>query len=293
MAFSFKLRRQLTNSSIKSIPRDSIEYYTIIEVQEKLLKIVEDEKDIFDETDVKKIVQSMSYLRKYCQRQDGKADKTVEMVKEALIWRKEHQIPKLTEANIPREFIETGFIYISGADIEGNPLLCIRGKYCHFTPSTKEGCERILSYFLFKALEQGMANGKGWTILVDLTGLSMAQYDVPEVLWVLKVIVNYMPSGLKNMIGVNIPWFAKPLVKVVMSFIPSDWKKIIQFVSSKELYKFIPKESVPKYIENPREKFHITAPPECKPMSEIDVEALALEDKEEFIKFFQKVLELN
>ncbi|RWS21611.1 motile sperm domain-containing protein 2-like protein, partial [Leptotrombidium deliense] len=237
MAFSFKLRRQLTNSSIKSIPRDSVEYYTLVEVQERLLKLYEDDKDIFDDSDVKKIVQSMGYLRRFAQRQDANPDKTVEMVKNTLIWRKEQKLPQICESVIPLEFYELGACFLQGTDNDGNYILHVRAKYAIFNDKVKLAMERMFAYLLFRVVEEAMKlpTGKGWVLLADLTGISMAQYDLPEILWALKVVVNYMPAGLKSIIIYNLPWFAKPIVKVVMAFIPGEWKRIMHFVGHKEL----------------------------------------------------------
>ncbi|RWS24409.1 Motile sperm domain-containing protein 2-like protein [Leptotrombidium deliense] len=289
MAFSVKLRRQLTNSSIRSISEESVEYYTLVEVQNRLLKVYEEDNTIFEASDVKKIVESFAYLRRFAQRQDGNAEKTFEMVKNTLIWRKEMKTPLIKDDIIPLEFYDLGAAFIHGIDLDGNVILNVRAKYAILNDKVRNAIERWLAFTMFKVVEMSMHSGKGWTLLADLTGISVTQYDLPEILWVLKVVVNYMPAGIKSVIVYNLPWFAKPFVKIVMAFIPREWKKLIHFVGHKELLKLIPKDFIPGYIENPNMQFCAPVPPDAKPLSDIDLMYLNT-DRDDLINFMHNIL---
>ena len=59
-----KLRRQLTNCSIKSMPTDELDYYTVIEIKNHLMKLNKENEDAFDEEDFKKFVMDTKYLRR-------------------------------------------------------------------------------------------------------------------------------------------------------------------------------------------------------------------------------------
>ncbi|RWS20266.1 Motile sperm domain-containing protein 2-like protein, partial [Leptotrombidium deliense] len=266
--------RQLTNSSIKSIPEESVEFQALAEVHNRLLNVYEENNEIFDASDVSKIVERLSYLRRFAQRQNGNADKTFEMVKNTLIWRKEMKIPQITEEVIPIEYYDLGVTFIHGTDFNGNFIFHIRGKYAHFNDKVNTAIEKFISFLLFKLTEMSIKEKKGWTMFIDLTGVSMKQFDLPELLWVLKFIVTYLPAAF---------------VKMFMTFIPREWKQIIHIVGHKELTKLIPNEFIPCYIENPKLKYRAAIPPDAKPLSEIDVTYLDTK-REDLINYFNNIL---
>ncbi|RWS22288.1 Motile sperm domain-containing protein 2-like protein, partial [Leptotrombidium deliense] len=279
----------LSNSSIKSIPEESVEYKTLLEVQNRLFKEYEENNEIFDASDVKKIIKSLRYLRRFAQRQDGNVNKTFEMVKNTLIWRKAMKIPLMTDDLIPLEFYDLGIAFINGTDRDGNFIFNVRAKYAYFNENVNTALERMCIFMLFKVIEASITAGTGWTLLLDITGISVTQWDFSELVWLLKVVINYMPAGLKSAILYNMPWFAKPFAKILMPFIPREWKHIIHIVGPKELPKLVPEEFIPCYMENPKNKFVIPTPSDAKSMSEIDTTILDT-DKHLLLKFCQQVL---
>ncbi|RWS21775.1 Motile sperm domain-containing protein 2-like protein [Leptotrombidium deliense] len=289
MAFTTKLRGQLTNSSIKSIPEEAVEFHTLVEVQNRLLKEYDENKEIFDASDVSKIVERLSYLRRFAQRQDGNADKTFEMVKNTLIWRKDMKLPLMTDDVLPIEFYDLGSGFIHGTDFNGNLIFHVRAKYCCFSDKVNKAIQRFFAYMLFKVTEISIIERKGWTLFIDMTGVSVTQFDLAGLLWLLKFIVSYLPAGLKSIILYNLPWYSKPLMKVFMTFIPREWKQIIHIVGQKELTKLIPNEFIPCYIENPKLKYNVAIPPEAKPLSKIDVTYYDTE-REDLVDYFYNIL---
>lgn len=103
-----KLRRQLTNSSIKSIPIEEIDYYTVIEVKNHLLKLKKENEDAFEEKDFLKYVHDTKQLRRFIQRK-GKVEDSVKYCSNILHWRKELGLHKLTLSSFPRECYSFSF----------------------------------------------------------------------------------------------------------------------------------------------------------------------------------------
>ena len=118
MAKVSKLRRQLTNSSIKSVPADEIDYYTVIEIKNHLLKLDKETEDAFDEKDVQKYVNDTKYLRKFIQRK-GNVDASIKFISNILHWRKELGLSKLSLNSFPRESFSFDFFYLIENGLDG------------------------------------------------------------------------------------------------------------------------------------------------------------------------------
>lgn len=123
MAKVNKLRRQLTNSSIKSVPTDEIDYYTVVEIKNHLLKLDKENEDAFDEKDVQKYVNDTKYLRKFIQRK-GNVDTSVQFISNILHWRKELGLSKLSLNSFPRECFSYDFFYLVENGLNGK-FVCV------------------------------------------------------------------------------------------------------------------------------------------------------------------------
>ncbi|RWS07166.1 motile sperm domain-containing protein 2-like protein [Dinothrombium tinctorium] len=297
MSFAFKLRKSLTNSSITSIPSDSLQAYTVDRIKEKIMEDVAANPDSYDKKDVEKLT-STSYIRRYMERQKGEEDKTVDMMKKVLKKRKEANWSEEDESVVPIEFYKIGACFIYNEDKEGNPVLYMRVKFYRMIPELRKPMEDFVVWMMYKADEMGAKKGEeyGWTIVFDLTGVSMAQYDLPELLFLIQTFIDYFPAGLRRVYVNNIPWIFKPLVSVVLQFIPNEWKGLIKFIKKDEIFKYIEKKNVPKFLGGTCKKSYREVPEgsrSVKEMAKDHFDTYKVDEKkvEQILKIYEKMFQ--
>ncbi|RWS02240.1 Motile sperm domain-containing protein 2-like protein [Dinothrombium tinctorium] len=286
------LRKLIKRLSSKSLIRNVEEYSLIAQIQESLLKMYEEQNDLFDELDVQNIIMNKVYLRRFFVRQNGNVPKTIDMIKEALIWRKEKNLPHITPSHAPREIYEVGAIIQHETDYDGNSVIYFRNKYAFITKETRECGVRLLLSLVYLQIENGLNNNKGWMVVNDFTDITMANCNAVEALSVFRIYNKYTPEGLRKVIFYNVPWFAKHILKSLASMLPSEWRKIIHIVDKGSLHKFIPPENIPSFITNPAVRFQTPYPPDVKDIDHSDLELIGVkpEDKAAFKAFFDKLL---
>lgn len=153
-----KLRRQLTNCSIKSVPTDELDYYTVIEIKNHLMKLNKENEDAFDESDFNKYVMDTKYLRKFIIK--GGVEESTKFISNILHWRKEEGLPKLTINNFPREWFSYDAFQITDNDLDGNIVAFIRGQYFLKGPTTKEMANRFICYMAYHMNDKLLQKGK-------------------------------------------------------------------------------------------------------------------------------------
>ncbi|RWS00785.1 Motile sperm domain-containing protein 2-like protein [Dinothrombium tinctorium] len=261
-------------------------------IREELLKVFEGDPRLFDANDVNKIVMNDNYLNRFLQRQRGDLKKAIDFVKQTLIWRKQEGLTKMNDSFIPRELYEIGGSLIYGTDVEGNAVMYMRAKYSKMPKEIRGAMERMMYFYVYKVLEKGLfeENDKGWTLVLDLSGISVCHCDPQAVFSALKML-HHMPSGIKRILIFDFPYFAKPLFKFALSLTPTEWRNLIQFVNLKQLQKLISPEKLPSFFENPQSKFESEIPADAKYIDEIDLTEIGLnsENKKIFKNYIEKI----
>ncbi|RWS03131.1 motile sperm domain-containing protein 2-like protein [Dinothrombium tinctorium] len=290
-----KPRKNSTDSSITSISSESLQ--VIDDIREEIMEDVAANPDLYDKKDAEKLT-SKSFILRYMERQKGDQNKTVEMMKLALKKRKERNWLLDDDSEVPLEFYKIGACFIYNEDKEGNPVLYMRVKYYRMIPELRKPMENFVVWMMYKADEMGAKKGEeyGWTIVFDLTGVSMAQYDLPELLFLIQTFIDYFPAGLKQVYVNNIPWIFKPLVSVVLQFIPNEWKGLIKFTKKDEIFKYIEKKNVPKFLGGTCKKSYREVPEGSRSVMEVSKEQLDYynvnEKKvEQILKIYEKMIQ--
>ncbi|RWS11341.1 motile sperm domain containing-like protein [Dinothrombium tinctorium] len=196
----------------------------------------------------------------------------------------------MTDASLPRELYEIGGVFIHGKDKDGNVMLFCRTKYSSFPRVAQNAMERANYYIAYKVLEIGLLedNDCGWIMVIDFTDTKPTQFD-PQMSFSLLKMLHYMPAGLKRILLFNLPWYGKPLLNLILSLVPSEWRKIVRIVNLEQILTIIPNENLPLFFQFPDAKYENEVPNEAKPLDEIDLEIFGLKPKDK--KVFKKYLE--
>lgn len=239
-----------TNGSSKS-PKTS-QIYQVSEVREKFLTEHSNQKELYDENDVNKVMSSDVYIQKFMERKSGKVDDTVQMIKDSFKWRKDRGLNKVGDLSFPKEIYSMGGLFLltedNCLDVDGNVILYLRLKFWKkFSSEGKRLIENYMAHLMFKACEVPMEKipAAGWIFLFDLSKTSAVNYDIPELVWIIQSLLKYYPAGLKKILIHNMPWLLKSVVTAAIAFVPSDWKHILVFTSDKDIFKYIAESNLP------------------------------------------------
>ena len=159
-----KLRRQSTNSSIKST--DEIDYHTVAEIKNHILKLHKENEDAFSEEDVEKYIKDTKFLKRFVIK--GSIEDSVQFIKSILHWRKDFGLHKLSFNSFPKEMFSTKFIFIVEDELNGNLCVFIRGSYMVRSQIIKELIGNFISYVLYHAFERVVQKGKKYNVHSNL-----------------------------------------------------------------------------------------------------------------------------
>ncbi|RWS27854.1 motile sperm domain-containing protein 2-like isoform X1 [Leptotrombidium deliense] len=288
------LNRQISSTNIFN----EAEVKLIDEVRSKVMKIYESDKTLFNEKDVEDL-EVKRLIHSYLRKQNYDVLKTVEMIKKSLI-----QLKAMNSANIeynsyPREYFETGGIFIEhGIDFEGNVVVYARAKFSFITNETKDFYERLWSFVLNTAFKKAIIKNKKLVIVADHTGFSLENVSATGMSLAfnnIKIFKRCVPDSLHRLLYYNIPWIAKATLKLFSRALPNDVAKLIEIVDSNSITQFIPESNLPNFIKNPDEYYDKPFPQFADDLDSIDLEKIGVrtEDKEKLRDLFQKIQEKN
>ncbi|RWS09385.1 Motile sperm domain-containing protein 2-like protein [Dinothrombium tinctorium] len=287
------IRKLVKRISSKSLFENIEEYDKVAKIQAALLTMWKQDSELFDELDVQNIIWNKVYLHRFLLRQHGNVKKTIEMVKETLIWRKEKRIPHIIPSAVPREIYDLGPMITHGTDRDGNVVLYIRLKCLFVIEETKESNIRLLMARVFSTFEEGLANNKGFVLFYDATDVTMANYHLAEALDAFRIFQKYVPSGLTKIVFYNLTWYARSLIKPAFALLQNELRKMLHFVNKNDVDKIISPKSLPPFITDPATKYKIPRPPDVKDIDHCDLELIGvkLEDREAYKAFIEKLLD--
>ena len=279
-------------------------------VRDKLISIVSKKPHLYDSNDVNHFILSTDdHILSYCDRFthiyrdicDELIDKTVRMLNDTLIWRKECTLSSLTDVSFPIEFYSVGGLFLYTRDINNNQVIVFRLAIYQKIPQLKEGMELFTTYQMFKAHNIAVANKlNGWSLIFDITNVTMAQYDLPQLLWLINTMLKYYPRTLKAVYVLNTPWIFKKIANFInRAFIPHEWKCVLKFVSNDELRQFITDDNLPDYLNGTCEKSYRDVPEGALPVETVAFDKYGMSEKdclrikEHFDKYLPPEMRVN
>lgn len=279
-------------------------------VRDKLIVIICEKPHLYDKNDVNHFVLSTDdHILSYCDRFthiyrdicDQLIDKTVNMIRDTLIWRKESTLSSLSDVSFPIEFYSVGGLFLYTQDIKNNQVIIFRLAIYQKIPQLKEGMELFTTYQMFRAHNIAIANKlNGWSLIFDITNVTMAQYDLPQLLWLINTMLKYYPRTLKAVYVLNTPWIFKKIANFInRAFIPNEWKCVLKFVSNEELRQFITDDNLPDYLNGTCVKSYRDVPEGALPVETVAFDKYGMSEKdclrikEHFDKYLPPEMRVN
>lgn len=220
--------------------------------------IVQQVRDLFLEREFKaapeefylediKLIENMDFLLQrniIMQRKDVEA--SVKMVSQMLKWRKEHKLYELNDRLFPQELTMAGGAFVYEPDKYGNRTLYLRASMCKNCAELKTAMKDFLNHLMFKLDDS--KDGATYSIIMDLTNTTLTNYDLDLLTHVVALLKDYFPVNMDYFLAVNFPWILSAAWTLIKRLIPAEKRDAVQFISSKEIFDFIPKENCPDFL---------------------------------------------
>ncbi|RWS10939.1 motile sperm domain-containing protein 2-like protein [Dinothrombium tinctorium] len=223
----------------------------VTRVKARLLSHYEECENDFYNKDVALFIQrdEFNFVERYLQKFKFDIERTVDVMKKTLQWRKAKGISQMTDASFPAIFYKYGLMFIFKTDIDGNLVFHFRVRLKEkFHPDIEEAFKLFYSYLLFKIDQMAATIGRQWLYLGDFSNCAMRNLDVQLLLWGLNLCVEKYPAGLKAILVYNLPWFAKPVFTAALKLMPYSLRSIVEVIDKSKLNNYIPAENLPKYL---------------------------------------------
>jgi len=218
------------------------------------------------------LMPSESVMLRFLRARDANLDKTFEMLKNSLHWRRQHHVDTILETwNPPDNLLE----YYPGGwhhfDREGRPVYIIRLGSMDFKGLLKTVGEDGFVKQVVSINEEGIKRCReatdifkkpitNWTLIVDLDGLSMRHLWRPGVRALLKIIevveANY-PETMGRLLIVRAPKVFGVLWTLLYPFIDENSRKKFMIYTGDDyqgaggVADYIPNEYIPQFLGGP------------------------------------------
>ena len=162
-------------------------------------------------------------------------EKISESIDTCLKWRKEYGIREIQLTSFPAEFFAIGLFELGTNADNGKTVIYIRGSKYKKISELTEQFERFGSC-LYETLDSSLTSGQHrLTAYLDLKGVSLENVDVPTFRHFLDLMFNFFPNILQEAFVVDVSWFLRPIVFLLLKVIPERFTKNVRIVTSKEL----------------------------------------------------------
>jgi hypothetical protein len=262
-------------------------------IRQKILS--SSKRPAFDEKDISHFVLSCDvHILKYMDRfrpddlsrslTIKELDKAVSMMIDTLIWRKCSTLSSLTALSFPLEFYSIGGLFVYTNDKYDNKLLIFRLKMYQKIPELQEGMELFTTYKMYEAHNISVEQDyQGWCLVFDMTEVTMAQCDIPQLFWLINTFLNYFPKSLRQAYVFNINWVFRKIANFMMNFLPREYQEIVKFVSGSEIFDHFDKDQLPDFMGGTCEINYRSVPEGGRPVEDLAYEKYGM-SKEDCIR---------
>ncbi|RWS11525.1 motile sperm domain-containing protein 2-like protein [Dinothrombium tinctorium] len=250
----------------------------VFSTRSKFLQNYQKEADSCYAEDIQKVLQDDWFIKRFLILTFKNEDKAVNMLINALKWRKMFGLRTFCDNYFPAELFKIGALFLYEEDINGLPTLYIRISMLKKVPEITEILRQFLIYHIFKIDEK--ADGTGWTIIADFTNCGYSAYEhLDELRFVIFVLHHYFPAGVDCVIVHHLPWVLKALWNVVRYWIPAKKRKAVKFTSGDQIYQYVKRENLPDFMGGTCDRDYKKAPMGCPTARDFGIEKLGLNEE--------------
>lgn len=173
---------------------------------------------------------------------------------DTLHWRMSTRINDMKDSDFPQEFYKSG-IYVFGEDSDGCPVLYIKGrKYkkqsALWTPifvdfMLHESEKKVREIFGDPMNPKNPTHKPG--VVVDCTGVSVAQVDMALIFSLLPLVKHY-PQCFSYVWVYELPWYCRPFLNVTLKLLPTRIVKRVKQMDKKSAINEMGSEGIPTFM---------------------------------------------
>lgn len=158
-----------------------------------------------------------------------KVNDTVELIKSSLIWRQENDFDEFdnTSMELVKDFWLISPIVKCGPDNDGNDVLYIIGKnYRKPDAIFKQVIKNFTKKILFGWDQRHRHDMRQLCLVFDTTDTGIRNIDLDFMSWLIS-IRDYLPVRFVKIYVIGIPFIVRPLVKLIISWLSENFRKIV------------------------------------------------------------------
>lgn len=238
------------NNSLDSISNEHItclqELDQLNRVRQQFLEKVAKEPKRFYPQDVDLVNSNDWWTLRFVKWNRGNEEKALKQMVTAFKWRKSFGLHDRTVNDIPNEFAKAAAIFPHGHDYKGRPIIYLRVKVYRKIQQLNLFFQQFVTGIVNHVdMESGR---KGYVFVFDVTGMGMINIDFDFLKFLISLLQSYYPYGLRYAICYNVPNYLRPLWSMAKIFLGSTEKTFRFCTSVDELKKYIPEESLLRYM---------------------------------------------
>ncbi|GFY55796.1 motile sperm domain-containing protein 2 [Trichonephila inaurata madagascariensis] len=199
--------------------------------------------DDYEEADIDRIRNDDKYCRRFILHKKGVLEDALEMVDEALRWRKSFGVKDVTLAALPLEFFQAKAVFPFNKDKEGNPIIMILVRYHKKAPEFAKELRRFVIYWVELMEEQ--TKGGRMTVIMSCAGAGMSNLDLDLIKFLITLFRSYYPDSLANILIFDMPWILQPAWKIIKAWLPEDFVDKIKFVNKTSIQEYVTADNLP------------------------------------------------
>ncbi|XP_015908629.2 motile sperm domain-containing protein 2 isoform X3 [Parasteatoda tepidariorum] len=232
--------------------------------------------DDYEQCDIDKIRNDDAYCKRYINHKKGNFDAALEMVDEALKWRKSFGVKDVTAASIPREFFEAKAVFPYNKDKENNPIIMLLVRFHKKAPDFAKELRRFVIYWVELMEEQ--TKGGRMSVIMSCEGAGLSNLDLDLIKFLITLFRSYYPDSLAHILIYEFPWILNPAWKIIKAWLPEDFVEKIKFVNKTTVQNFVTAENLPVDMGG-------TDTTEWEPPSEADINSNTINGTEKRVRF--------
>lgn len=244
----------------------------VVSMRNKFLnEVYKGNEDLYDPIDIDKVMNDDWIIKRFLIASYKREDEAIERMSTALKYYKERDVHHVKENLFPREFFETGALFIYEPDRTGVPSLIMRLKFVKKTPELIEHMKDFCMYQIFKIDRD--TNGRGWMLVFDFSDCGYQIYQHIDLLhYFITNMHTYFPAGMDYVLVVDLPWYLSSFWSLVRMWIPEKRREMVQFCSKANLTDFFEPENLPPVLGGTCARKYKSCPENCATAYDLGIE---------------------
>ncbi|GIY42475.1 motile sperm domain-containing protein 2 [Caerostris darwini] len=199
--------------------------------------------DDYEEADIERIRTDDKYCNRFILHKKGKFEEALEMMDEALRWRKSFGVKDVSMATLPLEFFEAKAVFPYNKDKEGNPIIMILVRYHKKAPEFAKELRRFVIYWVELMEEQ--TKGGQMTVIMSCVGAGLSNLDLDLIKFLITLFRSYYPDSLAHILIYEMPWILHPAWKIIKAWLPEDFVDKIKFIKKDSIQDYVNADNLP------------------------------------------------